>query len=53
MTKIAMRCAKTYSMPLSETESVESVILQLCLKENFEQLDKIIDGHSRKWQKTI
>jgi len=36
MTKIALRCLKTYST---------SVILQLCLKENFEQLDKVIDGH--------
>jgi 16S rRNA (guanine527-N7)-methyltransferase len=51
MTKIALRCVKTYSMPLSEAESVESVILQLCLKENFEQLDKIIDGHTKKIQK--
>jgi 16S rRNA (guanine527-N7)-methyltransferase len=53
MTKIALRCVKTYSMPLSETESVESVVLQLCLKENFEQLDKIIDGHTKKFQKTL
>ena len=36
MTKIALRCVKTYST---------SVILQLCLKENFEQLDKVIDAH--------
>jgi 16S rRNA (guanine527-N7)-methyltransferase len=39
MTKIALRCLKTYSQP------VESVILQLCLKEIFDQLDKVIDGH--------
>jgi len=41
MTKIALRCLKTYAT----SETVESVILQLCLKENFEQLDKVIDGH--------
>jgi len=45
MTKIALRCLKTYSTKISESEMVESFILQLCLKENFEQLDKIIDGH--------
>ena len=47
MTKIALRCVKTYSMPISESESAESVVLQLCLKENFEQLDKVIDEHIR------
>jgi 16S rRNA (guanine527-N7)-methyltransferase len=40
-TKIALRCLKTYST----SETVESVILQLCMKENFEQLDKVIDSH--------
>jgi 16S rRNA (guanine527-N7)-methyltransferase len=50
MTKIALRCVKTYSSKISETESVESAVLQLCLKENFEQLDKIIDGHTKKFQ---
>ena len=45
MKKIALRCLKTYSTKISESESFESVILQLCLKENFDQLDKIIDGH--------
>jgi len=45
MTKIALRCVKTYSTKISETETAESVILQLCLKENLAQLDKIIDGH--------
>ncbi|MCL2004763.1 MAG: 16S rRNA (guanine(527)-N(7))-methyltransferase RsmG [Planctomycetaceae bacterium] len=38
MTKIALRCLKTY-----HTQTAESVILQLCLKENFERLDNIID----------
>ena len=47
MTKIALRCLKTYSTNLSESESVESFILQLCLKENFEHLDKVIDGHAK------
>jgi len=45
MTKIALRCVKTYSTTISETQTVESVILQLCLKENFERLEKVIDGH--------
>ena len=45
MTKIALRCVKTYSTQTSKMETFESVILQLCLKENFEQLDKVIDGH--------
>ena len=44
-TKIALRCVKTYLTQTSESETVESFILQLCLKENFEQLDKVIDGH--------
>ena len=49
MTKLALRRMKTYAAKISESETVESVILQLCLKENFEQLDKIIDSrHSRK-----
>jgi len=47
MTKIALRCLKTYSPETSETEAAESFILQLCLKENFDQLDKVIDGHIR------
>ena len=53
MTKIALRCVKTYSMQISESESVESVILQLCLKENFEQLDKIIDERSTERKKRV
>ena len=60
MTKIALRCLHTYLTQVSDTETVESVILQLCLKENFEQLDKVIDGHIRettkrrhnRWQRT-
>jgi 16S rRNA (guanine527-N7)-methyltransferase len=50
MTKIALRCVKTYSTQISESESAESVILQLFLKENFEQLDKVIDGHLKNTQ---
>ena len=46
MTKLALRCVKTYSTKTSENEVVESVILQLCLKDNFDKLDKIIDGHT-------
>ena len=45
MKKTALRCLKTYLTQTSGTESFESVILQLCSKENFEQLDKVIDGH--------
>ncbi|MDR1964786.1 MAG: 16S rRNA (guanine(527)-N(7))-methyltransferase RsmG [Planctomycetaceae bacterium] len=63
MTKLALRCLKTYptptSHPLAETINEEetinekimnegiinSVILQLCRKDDFEQLDKIIDAH--------
>ena len=49
MTKIALRRMKTYSTKISELNTVESVILQLCLKENFKQLDAIIDSrHSHK-----
>ena len=48
MTKIALRCVKTYSTKTSAPEPVESFILQLCLKENFEQLDKVIDRHIRE-----
>ena len=47
MTKIGLRCLKTYTTQISESESAESVILQLCLKEHFDKLDKIIDGHIR------
>ena len=42
MTKIALRCVQTYTTKLSETETAESAILQLCLKENLDRLDKII-----------
>ena len=44
-TKLALRCLKTYSTEIAESGTVESVILQLCLKENFDQLDKVIDEH--------
>ena len=47
MTKIALRCVKTYRADTAESETSESFILQLCLKENFDQLDKVIDGHIR------
>ena len=48
MTKLALRCLKTYSTSVAESESIESVILQLCLKDNFDRLDKIIYEHARK-----
>ena len=53
MTKIALRCLKTYSTQASGSESVESFILQLCLKEKFDQLDKIIDGHCNSDRRSI
>jgi 16S rRNA (guanine527-N7)-methyltransferase len=34
LTKVALRRLKTYPTKISETETVDSVILQLCLKEN-------------------
>ena len=48
MKNIALRCVKTYPTKISESETVESVVLQLCLKENFEQLDKVIDRHLQR-----
>jgi len=48
VTKLSLRCVKTYSAQVSESETAESVILQLCLKENFEQLDKIMDGQIKR-----
>jgi 16S rRNA (guanine527-N7)-methyltransferase len=45
MTKLALRCLKTYPTPITETENVNSVVLQICRKTDFEQLDKIIDAH--------
>jgi len=48
MTKIALRCLKTYSTQIAGAEPFESVILQLCLKDDFDQLDKIIDRHARE-----
>jgi 16S rRNA (guanine527-N7)-methyltransferase len=49
MNKLALRCLKTYPTPTSEkilsNEIINSVILQICRKDDFEQLDKIIDSH--------
>jgi 16S rRNA (guanine527-N7)-methyltransferase len=49
MNKLALRCIKTYpttvSMPTNPGETVNSVILQICRKDDFEHLDKIIDAH--------
>ena len=45
--KIALRCVKTYTSKTSESAAAESFVLQLCLKENFDKLGKIIDGHVR------
>jgi 16S rRNA (guanine527-N7)-methyltransferase len=52
--KLALRVAKKYATVIADgaapradnaVESVESVILQLCLKENMKTLDDVIDKH--------
>jgi 16S rRNA (guanine527-N7)-methyltransferase len=52
MNKLALRCLKTYPTPISEQipsqEIINSVILQICRKDDFEQLDKIIDTHKNE-----
>ncbi|MDR0609577.1 MAG: 16S rRNA (guanine(527)-N(7))-methyltransferase RsmG [Planctomycetaceae bacterium] len=53
MNKLALRCLKTYPMPASEQtpseeEIINSVILQICQKDDFEQLDKIINVHKNE-----
>ncbi len=51
MNKLALRCLKSYPMSLgldtdgAETETVESSILQICRKDDFERLDEVIDLH--------
>jgi 16S rRNA (guanine527-N7)-methyltransferase len=49
MNKLALRCLKTYPIPTStkvpSEEIINSVILQICRKDDFEQLEKIIDSH--------
>jgi 16S rRNA (guanine527-N7)-methyltransferase len=49
MNKLALRCLKTYPTPTSaqipSEETINSVILQICRKDNFEQLVQIIDAH--------
>ncbi|MGL4595293.1 MAG: 16S rRNA (guanine(527)-N(7))-methyltransferase RsmG [Thermoguttaceae bacterium] len=42
--KLALRCMKTYPNPLEV--DIESVILQLCRKDDFEKLDSIIAQHA-------
>ncbi len=52
MTKLALRCLKTYPTPLfeagTEEQTVDSVILQVCRKDVFEQLDQVIDAHKNE-----
>jgi 16S rRNA (guanine527-N7)-methyltransferase len=43
--KLALRCLKTYPTPISKTESVDSVVLQICRKGDVEQINQIIDAH--------
>ncbi|GHT16519.1 ribosomal RNA small subunit methyltransferase G [Planctomycetales bacterium] len=52
-TKLALRCLKTYPTKIAENETIDSVILQLCLKENFARLDDVIDelSHGNKHTK--
>ncbi|MDR0870114.1 MAG: hypothetical protein LBN39_04905, partial [Planctomycetaceae bacterium] len=45
MTKLALRCLKKYPTAISETQSVESVVLQVCQKDSLTELDSIIDAH--------
>jgi 16S rRNA (guanine527-N7)-methyltransferase len=49
MNKLALRCLKTYptpvSTPIPSEELINSVILQICRKDDFEQLVSIIDAH--------
>lgn len=45
MNKLALRCLQKYPTPISETETVESSVLQICQKDNFNELEQIIDAH--------
>ena len=49
MNKLALRCVKTYPTPhfgkTGATETVDSMILQICRKDDFERLDEVIDRH--------
>ena len=47
MNKLALRCLKTYPTKAADDETVESVILQICRKESFDDLDKRIDERKR------
>ncbi len=44
MNKLALRCLKTYPTP-SGVVMVDSSILQVCRKDDFERLDDVIDLH--------
>lgn len=52
MTKLALRCLKTYPTPLfgegEQGQTIDSVILQVCRKDSFEQLDTVIDAHKNE-----
>ncbi len=43
MNKLALRCLKTYPTPAADGTTVESVVLQVCRKECFDDIDKRID----------
>ncbi len=47
MNKLALRCLKTYPTP-SGAVTVDSSILQICRKDDFEHLDKVIDLHKEE-----
>ena len=43
MSKLALRCLKTYATKAADDTAVESVVLQICRKECLDDLDKRID----------
>ncbi len=45
MNKLALRCLKTYPTAHAGSETIDSVILQICRKDDFERLDEVIDLH--------
>lgn len=45
LNKLALRCVDTYPTQISETETIDSVVLQVCRKDDFENLEKLINEH--------
>jgi len=46
--KLALRCLKTYPTKAADEKTVESVILQICRKECFDDLDQRIDARKNE-----